>query len=245
VGPRARVIELGAGSTLKIRLLLDHLIEPVAYVPVDISADYLRKQAEDLARDYPQLHVHPVCADFTQPFKMPCHDVVPDRNFVFFPGSTIGNFSRRQALELLESMAFVANHDGVALIGVDLRKDPNLLRAAYNDRAGVTAQFNLNVLARLNRELGADFELRNFRHSAIYDEDKGRVEMRLVSTRPQKVTIAGTELEFARDEYIITEHSHKYSVEEFRDLARQAGFAPVDVWCDEDQLFSVHFVRVL
>jgi dimethylhistidine N-methyltransferase len=245
VGPRARVIELGAGSTLKIRLLLDHLIEPVAYVPVDISADYLRKQAEDLARDYPDLHVHPVCADFTEPFKMPCHDVEPDRNFVFFPGSTIGNFSRRQALELLESMAFVAHRDGVALIGVDLRKDPKLLRAAYNDRAGVTAQFNLNVLERLNRELGADFELHNFRHSAVYDEDRGRVEMRLVSTRPQTVRIAGTEVDFARDEYIITEHSHKYSVDEFRDLARQAGFAPVEVWCDDDRLFSVHFVRVL
>jgi L-histidine Nalpha-methyltransferase len=245
VGPRVRVIELGAGSTLKIRLLLDHLIEPVAYVPVDISADYLLKQAEELAHDYPDLHVHPVCADFTQPFRMPCHDVAPDRNLVFFPGSTIGNFSRRQALELLESMAFVAHHDGVALVGVDLRKDPKLLRAAYNDRAGVTAQFNLNVLARLNRELGADFELEHFKHSAVYDEEKGRVEMRLVSTRPQTVTIAGKELDFARDEYIITEHSHKYSVEEFRDLARRGGFAPVEVWCDERRLFSVHILRVL
>jgi dimethylhistidine N-methyltransferase len=244
VGPHAQVIEFGAGSTLKIRLLLDHLIEPVAYVPVDISADYLTKQAEELANDYPDLDVRPVCADFTQPFKLPAHRVRPERNLVFFPGSTIGNFSRHQALELLEVMAFEAHHDGTALIGVDLRKDPKCLRAAYNDKAGVTAEFNLNVLARLNRELGADFDLGAFRHIAVYDEDKGRIEMRLVSAKPQLVQIAGTEIRFAKDEYIITEHSHKYSVEEFRELARRAGFEPLEVWCDDQRLFSVHFLTV-
>lgn len=244
VGPSAQVIEFGAGSTLKIRLLLDHLIRPAAYTPVDISADYLIKQAHDLARDYPDLDIQPVCADFTQPFKLPEHRTPPARNFVFFPGSTIGNFSRRQALELLEVMAFEAKHDGAALIGVDLRKDEARLNAAYNDRAGVTAQFNLNVLARFNRELGADFDLDGFRHRAVYDDEKGRIEMRLVSTRPQRVHVAGTDLHFAKDEYIITEHSHKYSVEEFRDLARQAGFNPVQVWCDDDRLFSVHFLTV-
>jgi len=140
VGPHAQVIEFGAGCTCKIRVLLDHLIEPAVYMPVDISADYLVKQAESLASDYPDLHVHPVCADFTQPFKLPTHTVTPERNLVFFPGSTIGNFSRRQALDLLEVMAFEARHDGAALIGVDLRKDPAKLRAAYNDRAGITAQ---------------------------------------------------------------------------------------------------------
>jgi L-histidine Nalpha-methyltransferase len=244
VGPRAQVIEFGAGSTLKVRLLLDHLVEPVAYVPVDISADYLVKQAAELARDYPDLDIQPVCADFTQPFKLPAHRIPPERNLVFFPGSTIGNFSRRQALELLEVMAFEARHDGVALIGVDLRKDAALLNAAYNDRAGVTARFNLNVLARLNRELGADFNLEDFRHRAVYDPDKGRIEMRLVSTRPQIVHVAGTDVEFAKDEYIVTEHSYKYSVEEFRVLAHEAGFRPVRVWCDEERLFSVHFLTV-
>jgi L-histidine Nalpha-methyltransferase len=244
VGPHAQVIEFGAGSTLKVRLLLDHLVDPVAYVPVDISADYLVKQAEELAHDYPELEVRPVCADFTQPFKLPAHRVPPDRNLVFFPGSTIGNFSRHQALELLEVMAFEARHDGAALIGVDLRKDSARLNAAYNDRAGVTAEFNLNVLARLNRELGADFRLEDFRHRAVYDPDKGRIEMRLVSLRPQRVHVAGTDVEFAKDEYIITEHSYKYSVEEFHALARQAGFRPEQVWCDDERLFSVHFLTV-
>src|SRR4051812_26743011 len=140
VGPRASVIEFGAGSTLKIRLLLDHLIDPVAYVPVDISSDYLLKQAAALAHDHPDLQIQPVRADFMQPFKLPELDVTPARNLVFFPGSTIGNFSRRQALALLEVMAFEAHHDGLLLIGVDLRKDPAKLHAAYNDRAGVTAE---------------------------------------------------------------------------------------------------------
>jgi len=244
VGPHASVIEFGAGSTLKVRLLLDHLIDPVAYIPVDISSDYLLKQAAALAHDHPDLQIEPVCADFMQPFKLPALDVAPARNLVFFPGSTIGNFTRRQALELLEVMAFEAHHDGLLLIGVDLRKDVARLHAAYNDDAGVTAEFNLNVLAHLNRELGADFDLRGFRHEAIYDVDLGRIEMRLVSTRPQRVTVAGKRIDFARGEYIITEYSHKYSVEEFRTLARQAGFAPTRAWCDAERLFSVHLLTV-
>jgi dimethylhistidine N-methyltransferase len=170
--------------------------------------------------------------------------VTPKRNLVFFPGSTIGNFSRRQALDLLEVMAFEARHDGAALIGVDLRKDPARLKAAYNDRAGITAQFNLNVLARLNRELGANFDLGEFRHHAAYDEEKGRIEMRLVSKKAQRVTIAGKEIDFAKDEYIITEYSHKYSVDEFRELAHRAGFMPIAAWVDDEGLFSLHFMRV-
>jgi uncharacterized SAM-dependent methyltransferase len=141
-------------------------------------------------------------------------------------------------------MAFEAQHDGTALVGVDLRKDPARLRAAYNDRAGVTAEFNLNLLVRLNRELGADFHVQNFQHRAVYDEEKGRIEMRLVSTQPQQVRVAGTPIDFAKDEYIITEHSYKYSVEEFRALARQAGFRPEKVWCDDERLFSMHFMTV-
>ena len=205
VGPRAAVIEFGAGSNLKVRLLLDHLHEPAAYVPVDISGDYLVKQAEDLAADYPNVHVQPVCADFTKPFELPEHPVMPERNLVFFPGSTIGNFSRQRAFELLTVMAAEAKSGGALLIGVDLRKDPAILEPAYNDSLGVTAEFNLNVLARLNRELGANFDLEHFEHCAVYDQDEGRVEMRLVSTRPQIVTLRGTKLVFERGEYIVTE----------------------------------------
>jgi dimethylhistidine N-methyltransferase len=244
VGPRAAVIELGAGSSLKVRMLLDHLVDPVAYVPVDISADYLLRQAEALAADYPNVHVQPVFADFTQPFALPEHPVEPEKNLVFFPGSTIGNFTRRQALTLLEVMAAEAKPGGAALVGVDLRKEPSVLKAAYNDAAGVTAAFNLNVLARLNRELGADFELEHFRHRAVYDEANGRIEMRLISTRPQRVHVVGTELSFDEDEYIITEYSHKYSIEQFHALARRAGFTPAETWVDDDELFSVHYLRV-
>ena len=165
VGPRAAVIEYGAGSSTKVRLLLDHLIDPAAYVPVDISAAYLEQQARELAEDYPDVHVQPVFADFTRPFDLPEHPVEPETNLIFFPGSTIGNFSRKQALELLRVMAAEAKPGGAVLIGVDLRKDPMILRAAYNDSEGVTAAFNLNVLERLNRELGANFDLECFRAS--------------------------------------------------------------------------------
>src|SRR5690606_35903278 len=218
VGPRAAIIELGAGSSMKVRLLLDHLVEPIAYVPVDISGDYLHEQSAEFAADYPHVRVQPVFADFTRPFTLPSHPVTPERNLVFFPGSTIGDFSRQKARELLAVMGTVAKPGGALLIGVDLRKDADILRAAYNDRHGVTAEFNLNVLARLNRELGADFRLDRFEHRAVYDEAQGRVEMRLVSSCAQRVRIDGTALTFERGEYIVTEHSHKYSLGEFREL---------------------------
>jgi dimethylhistidine N-methyltransferase len=242
VGPQASVIEFGAGSNLKVRQLLDALDEPTAYVPVEISADYLAKQAEDLARDYPGVHIQPVFADFTQPFELPRHPVEPRRNLVFFPGSTIGNFTRDEAVDLMRVMRAEAKPDGALLIGVDLKKDPTVIRAAYNDSRGVTAAFNMNVLRRLNRELGAGFELSKFRHEAVYDKPAGRVEMRLVSLENQVVPIAGRAVPFARDEYIITEYSHKYSLDEFRALARTAGFVPCVAWTDEQRLFSVHFL---
>ncbi len=242
VGPRAAVIEFGAGSNAKVRKLLDALDEPAAYVPVEISADYLVKQAEDLARDYPNVQIQPVFADFTQPFELPEHPVTPERNLVFFPGSTIGNFSRAEAGELLGVMRAEAKDDGALLIGVDLQKDPAILRAAYNDKAGVTAEFNLNVLRRLNRELDANFDVNAFRHEAIYDEEEGRIEMRLVSLVDQIVTIAGRRVAFRPDEFIITEHSHKYSVEGFQAMARAAGFEPVQVWTDPQSLFSLHYM---
>lgn len=244
VGPQAAVIEFGAGSSLKIRQLLDRLEAPAAYVPVDISVDYLVRQVEDLARDYPDIHVQPVCADFTKPFELPRHPVEPARNLVFFPGSTIGNFTRNDALELLKVMRLEAKEDGALLVGVDLRKDRATVEAAYNDSQGVTAEFNLNVLRRLNRELDADFDLERFRHQAVYDSKEGRIEMRLVSLVEQQVTVAGHTLSFDEDEYIITEYSHKYSIEEFHDMATRAGCSPRECWVDENQHFSLHYLTV-
>jgi L-histidine Nalpha-methyltransferase len=244
IGPGASVIEFGAGSNVKVRLLLDGLIEPAAYVAVDISPDYLVRQAEELARDYPDVHIQPVFADFTQPFELPRHPVEPRRNLVFFPGSTIGNFTRARAGELLEVMCAEAKSGGALLIGVDLKKDPAIIRAAYNDSQGVTAAFNLNVLARLNRELGTDFRLEDFRHEAVWDEAEGRIEMRLISGRDHVVRVGGRPVRFARGEFIITEYSHKYSLDEFRALARRAGFEPERAWVDEKQLFSVHYMTV-
>ena len=244
VGPRVAVIEFGAGSSLKIRKLLDRLDAPAAYVPVDISVDYLVKQVEDLSRDYPDVHVQPVCADFTRPFELPRHPVEPARNLVFFPGSTIGNFTRTDALELLRVMRLEAGPGGALLIGVDLRKDRETVEAAYNDSQGVTAEFNLNVLRRLNRELDADFDLRHFRHQAVYDGDEGRIEMRLVSQTDQRVTVAGQALSLEKDEFILTEYSHKYSIEEFEGVAVRAGFTPGKCWVDASGLFSLHYMTV-
>src|SRR5690606_33211700 len=208
------------------------LEEPAAYVPVEISADYLLKQAEDLAHDYPDVHIQPVSADFTQPSELPEHPVTPARNPAFFPGSTIGNFTRGEARDLLGVMRAEAKDDGALLIGVDLQKDPAILRAAYNDGEGVTAEFNLNVLHRLNQELGANFDVGAFRHEAVYDEEKGRIEMRLVSLADQIVTIAARRIACRRGEFIITEYSHKYSIEGFRSMARTVGFEPIRAWTD-------------
>jgi L-histidine Nalpha-methyltransferase len=244
VGERAAVIEFGAGSNIKVRLLLDHLERPAAYVPVDISPEFLLEQVDSLRGDYPDVHMQPVFADFTQPFDLPEHPVMPERNLIFFPGSTIGNFTRARALEVLEVMTAEAKPGGALLIGVDLQKDASILRAAYNDAEGVTAQFNLNLLARLNRELGADFDLEKFRHQAIYDDEERRIEMRLVSTRRQKVSVAGVPIAFAAGEYIITEYSQKYAPEEFHALARRAGFCPQRTWIDDERLFSLQYMTV-
>jgi L-histidine N-alpha-methyltransferase len=244
VGERAAVIEFGAGSNVKVRLLLDHLREPAAYVPVDISPEFLLEQVESLRGDYPDVHMQPVFADFTQPFDLPQHPVAPERNLVFFPGSTIGNFTRPRALDVLKVMAAEAKPGGALLIGVDLHKDPAILRAAYNDADGVTAEFNLNLLARLNRELGADFDLERFEHEAVYDADERRIEMRLVSRTRQRVAVAGVPIEFAPGEYIITEYSHKYAPEEFHALAARAGFVPQRTWIDDERLFSLQYMTV-
>lgn len=244
IGPGAAVIEFGAGSNAKAKQLLEHLADPIAYVPVEISGEYLSEQAVDLAREFPGLSVMPVVADFTKPFDLPDHPAAPNRNLIFFPGSTIGNFTRREARELLEVMRAEAKPGGALLMGVDLIKDASVIRAAYNDSRGVTAQFNLNVLHHLNAGIGSDFRPEHFEHEAVYDSHCNRIEMRLVSTRKQTVTIADVEIPFTAGEYIITEYSHKYSIDEFSSVVRQAGMEPEAVWTDDERLFSVHYISV-
>lgn len=240
VGPRAEVVELGAGSSMKARLLLDCLERPARYLPVDISATYLAQQAAAVADAYPNVAVHPVFADFTRPFALPVA-LAPARTLVFFPGSTIGNLSRVHAAALLESLA--RNTPGGLLIGVDICKDPTVLHAAYNDSRGVTAAFNVNLLTRLNRELDADFDVDSFEHAALYDAPQARIEMRLVSTRAQTVGVAGVPIRFRRGEYIVSEHSHKYAPQEFADLAQAAGWTLARRWIDDDARFSLSYFR--
>lgn len=242
VGPAAAVIEFGAGSAAKARRLLTELREPLAYVPVEISGEYLSEQAEELARDFPAVSVVPVVADFTKPFDLPEHPETPARNLVFFPGSTIGNFSRAEARGLLEVMGHEARPGGALLMGVDLVKDARVVEAAYNDAQGVTAEFNLNVLRHLNRALDADFDLEQFRHEAIYDTRNERIEMRLVSLVAQTARVGGELIRFAAGEHVVTEYSHKYSIEGFKALACRAGLEPEAVWTDPDEFFSVHYL---
>ena len=244
VGPLASVIEFGSGSSVKSRLLLDHFMRPAAYVPVDISVDYLQKTAEELAADYPKIEILPIYADFTQPFDLPRPKVMPLKNLVYFPGSTIGNFTAPEAESLLRVMRQEAKQGGALLIGVDLKKDRQIIESAYNDSRGITAAFNINILRRLNRELGTDFDLDSFEHRAIYDEINGRIEMRLVSRQTQQVTVAGKVIKFLANEYIITEYSHKYSLEEFAAMAQAAGFQREHVWLDNEALFSVQYFTV-
>jgi L-histidine N-alpha-methyltransferase len=242
VGEQASIIEFGAGSAIKTRTLLANIDSIAAYVPVDISRNHLAQSAGRLAEDFPETEVLPVCADFTQPFDLPEPRVPPKRNIVFFPGSTIGNFSRSEALELMRVMRTEAGDNGALLIGVDLEKPKDILESAYNDAAGVTADFNLNLLQRLNREHEANFNVEEFQHHAVYDEQHSRIEMRLISLTKQEVKVSGEEFEFEKGEYIVTEHSHKYSVESFAEIAADAGFTQQAVWTDPDDLFSIQYL---
>ena len=241
VGEHASLIEFGAGSSVKIRILLDHLKSLAAYVPVDISEDHLVAAAENLKADYPDLEILPVAADFLQPFDLPDPAITPVKNVVYFPGSTIGNFPHDAALDLLRVMYQEAGEGGALLIGVDLQKDPRIIEAAYNDSRGVTAEFNLNMLRHINREHGANFDLDSFEHRAEYNETEGRVEIRLDSTTNQLVQVGGEQIAIAEGEAILTEYSHKYTLEGFAAMAREAGFEVRQVWTDADRLFSVQY----
>jgi L-histidine N-alpha-methyltransferase len=244
LGPGCLVLELGSGAGQKTRMLLDHLQEPVAYVPVDISRHQLIEVAEALARAYPGLEVLPVCADYTAgELRLPEPRRPAARRMFFFPGSTIGNFHPHEAAAFLARIAGLLGPGAALLVGVDLRKDPRVLEAAYNDAAGVTAEFNLNLLYRLNRECGATFDLDGFRHHAPYDEERGRIEMQLISTRAQTARLLGRTLSFAAGEIIVTEHCYKYTLPGFARLAARAGLAVSSVWCDAEERFSVQLLE--
>lgn len=237
----AALIEFGAGATTKMRLLLESC-RFGAYVPVDISGDFLNGQARRLRDDFPGLPVHPVVADFTGPFALP-ESVRGMARVGFFPGSTIGNFEPHEAADFLRSARSILGGGAWMIIGVDLEKDEKILYAAYNDAAGVTARFDLNLLKRINSELGGNFDLSAFRHRAIYSRERHRIEMHLISRKAQSVRVKGRTITFRAGETIHTENSYKYSLERFTTLARGAGWMPHASWTDEAATFSVHALR--
>jgi dimethylhistidine N-methyltransferase len=242
LGENAVLVEYGSGSSTKTRILLDHLPRATAYVPIDISREHLCRSAECLAAEYPGLAVHPVCADYTAPFRLPAFGASDAPWAVYFPGSTIGNFHPDEAVPFLGRIADVVGPGGGLLIGVDLKKDRQTLEAAYNDSRGVTAAFNLNLLMRINGELGGAFDLTRFQHDARYNEELGRIEMHIRSQEDQSVRVGGTNVAFTAGETILTECSYKYSREEFERLAAEAGFTVRRVWTDAAALFSVQYL---
>ncbi len=244
LGSRCLLIEFGSGSSLKTRTLLDHLHEPAGYVPIDISREHLMKSVQLLAEEYADVEILPVCADFHEEFDVPATLRSPNRRVVYNPGSTIGNCTPDEAAAMLRSIARLCGEGGGLLIGVDLKKDPQILKPAYNDRQGVTAEFNLNILTRINRELDANFQVDAFEHQAIYNEELGRMEMHLLSKGDQTVSVCDEEIEFVAGETIHTENSHKYGHEDFVQLAAKAGWIAQESWIDEDRLFSVHYLTV-
>ena len=244
LGPDCLLVEYGSGSSTKTRILLDHLPDLAGYVPMDISRDHLLMTARSLAAAYPRLDILPLVADYTAPYTIPDARRPVRSRAVYFPGSTIGNFHREQAEAFLAQIADVCGPGGGLLIGVDLKKPAAILEPAYDDAQGVTAAFNLNLLRRMNCELGTDFDVDSFAHRAFYNALAGRVEMHLMSLRPQTVHLAGQEIVFEEEETILTECSYKYSLDEFADLAARAGLIVRHVWTDPAQNFSVQYLTV-
>ncbi len=242
LGPNVILIEYGCGNCAKTRILLDNLPEQSAYVPIDISREQLMRVADELAVNYPSLEVLPVHADYTSNFDLPALKRACDRIVVFFPGSTIGNFDPVPARDFLSYIAGVCGPGGALLIGVDLKKDPTVLNSAYNDRDGITAAFNLNLLERINRELHGDFQLEQFQHHAFYNPEEGRIEMHLLSLRDQIVHLDDVNIPFSQGESIWTESSYKYNLDEFEAMAAAAGFKVERFWTDKQQWFSVQYL---
>ncbi len=238
IGPGVALIEYGSGAATKVRFLLDALREPAAYVPIDISREQLARVAAELETDYPALAVRPICGDYTRLLPLPNLPAYA-RRVAFFPGSTIGNFHPAEAAAFLTRIRRTVGSGGALVIGVDRRKDAAVLHAAYDDPHGVTAAFNRNVLRRINRELGADFDLASFRHVAFFNDDASRIEMHLESTREQTVNVAGNAFEFAHGETIWTESSYKYDEQQLATVASAAGFRVDRLWTDANGLFWV------
>jgi dimethylhistidine N-methyltransferase len=238
-GEGSLLIEFGSGAGIKTGLLL-RALRPAAYVPVDIAMDALKESASRLAAEFPEIAV---CADYMRPLAVPALAGMAAPRLIYFPGSTIGNLTPAEALVFLQRARKFAGRGGTMLVGVDLKKDPQRLHAAYNDAQGVTAEFNLNLLRRINRELAADFELDRFRHIAFYNAVAGRIEMHLESVCAQTVTVSGRSFAFAAGERLHTENSCKYSVSEFQRLAQSAGYRTEAVWVDAEELFSLHLLR--
>lgn len=241
IGPGAVTVEFGAGNLEKIRLLLDVLERPKAYIPIDISGEHLNEAAAALAKDYPGLQIEPVAGDYTKPLDLPAWAMAADVHRVgFFPGSTIGNFHPHEASAFLKNVRTILG-GGELVIGIDLDKDPDVLNLAYDDPAGVTAAFNLNMLSNLNRLVGADFNLSKWKHRAFYNRELGRIEMHLVSLEAQTVHIGAAPVSFANAETIHTECSYKYTPDGIRALAEASGWAVRDSFFDEHQWFSLHY----
>jgi dimethylhistidine N-methyltransferase len=242
LGHDVRLVEYGSGSGIKTRMLLEHLETPVAYVPVEISRTALMESVAELATRFPDVPMQPVCADFTQPLRLPVASRSPRRTVIYFPGSTIGNFETKDAIKILRQMRAEMSDGGGIIVGVDLKKDPAAIEAAYNDAAGVTREFTLNMLVRLNREIGTDFDVEAFRHRARYNALAGRIETALVSTKRQDVHVGHDVFAFREDEAMQVEYSCKYSLEDFAQMASKAGLAVEKVWIDADQKFSVQYL---
>jgi dimethylhistidine N-methyltransferase len=243
IGPGALLVELGSGSSRKTRALLDRLVEPAGYVPVDISEVHLLESARRIAARYPHVHVLPVCADYERDFTLPDPPAPPRKTVVYYPGSTIGNFHPDDAAGFLRRIRSICGGLAEILIGVDLKKDPGLLHRAYNDCDGVTAEFNLNILAHVNEAYGADFDLARWEHEAVYNPDAGRIEMYLCSRTDQEVRLNEARIRFTAGERIWTESSYKYTLADFTALAARAGLATRRVWMDHNRLFSVQYLE--
>lgn len=243
IGPRALLVEYGSGAGIKTRLLLDAMDDPVGYVPVEISPSALNASVESLAEEFPEVDMLPVTADFTRPVELPAPEQASRRTVVFFPGSTLGNFEPREAVALLRTMCIEMGRNGAAIVGVDLKKDAVLLEAAYNDAAGITRDFTLNLLARINRELDADFDLERFRHRAQYNALAGRIETHIVSCADQVVRVGDHRHAFAEDEAMLVEYSCKYSQEDFEAMAAKAGLRVVNTWTDARNWFAVQMLE--
>jgi dimethylhistidine N-methyltransferase len=242
LGPDVRLVEYGSGHAIKTRLLLEHLATPVAWVPIELSSEALRHGMQRMEQHFPDLPIQPLPLDFTRPLRLPVPPRAPRRTVVYFPGSTIGNFDEREAAQLLRKMRSEMGDNGGILVGADLKKDKATLEAAYNDRAGVTSEFTLNILARLNRELGCNFELSAFRHRSHYNAMAGRIETHILSHREQRVRVGRLQVLFREDEAMLVEYSCKYSLEDFAALAAVAGLAVQHVWLDPQGLFSLQYL---